>query len=93
MSRLRSLTSKAFVDPPAGIAVPKRVEGADWQPPYVGSDRMKVLVNGEPLTGCYAASVAGGWAKYVAAGFDSKERLVERDTVHGVVTLVQGDRY
>lgn len=68
---------------------PAPVSGADWQGGVTpGNERVKVVCDGEPLVGCYAAVACGahGWARYV----DSNG---EHQTKHGRVELVAGDGY
>lgn len=59
MRALHSVNSRAFV--PAPLA-PRRIQGASWQAGVTaGNERVKVLLDGEPVVGAVAASVSEGW--------------------------------
>ena len=59
MRPLHSHNSRAFVPAPER---PRRIAGACWQAGVTeGNERVKVLLDGEPVIGAVAASVSEGW--------------------------------
>ncbi len=58
---------------------PPTVPGADWQSGVTaGSERFRVLLDGEPVAGAVAASVAAGWVD-VARGSSAGDLRYEPD--------------
>jgi hypothetical protein len=56
---LHSVNLGAFVAAPTA---PRRIRGAQWQAGVTeGNERIKVLLDGEPVVGAIAASVGEGW--------------------------------